>query len=196
MLRHTSVDAYIDSAPRWQSELKALRRILLSSGLVETIKWGGPCYTTNERNVVGIAAFKSYFGLWFFQGALLKDESGLLVNAQDGRTRAQRQWRMKSADDIKPALIRRYVREAIAITRSGREIKADRSKPIIVPTELKAAFAADRKAGSAYSMLRPGLQREYAEYISDAKRDETRQRRVAKILPMIVAGVSLNDKYR
>jgi uncharacterized protein YdeI (YjbR/CyaY-like superfamily) len=119
MLRHKSVDAYIDAAPIWQMELKSLRRTLLSTGLSETLKWGAPCYTFNDRNVVGIGAFKAYFGLWFFQGALLRDPEKVLINARDGRTRAQRQWRMRSAKDIRQAVIKRYVKEAIAIVSSG-----------------------------------------------------------------------------
>lgn len=196
MLRHKSVDAYIDSAPHWQIELKALRRVLLSTGLVETVKWGGPCYTFNGKNIVGIGAFKSYFGLWFFQGALLKDAGKVLINAQEGRTRAMRQWRMASASDIKPELIKSYVREAAALVASGREIRADRSKPIIVPAELKAALARSKPASGAFGKLRPGLQREYTEYVFAAKRAETKQRRIEKILPLITAGVGLNDKYR
>jgi uncharacterized protein YdeI (YjbR/CyaY-like superfamily) len=196
MLRHRSVDAYIDSAPHWQIELKALRRVLLSTGLVETVKWGGPCYTFSGKNIVGIGAFKSYFGLWFFQGALLKDGGKVLINAQEGRTRAMRQWRMASASDIKPELIKSYIREAAALAASGREIRADRSKPINVPAELKAALARSKPASAAFGKLRPGLQREYTEYVFAAKRAETKQRRIEKILPMIAAGVGLNDKYR
>jgi uncharacterized protein YdeI (YjbR/CyaY-like superfamily) len=196
MLRHRSVDAYIDSAAHWQMELKELRRMLLSTGLKETVKWGAPCYTLNEQNVVGIGAFKSYFGLWFYQGALLTDPEKVLINAQEGRTRAQRQWRMKSAKEIRPALIRRYLKEAIALARSGRKIKADRAKPIVMPDELKVALGASRSAGNSFAKLRPGLQREYADYVSSAKRDDTRRRRIEKILPMIAAGAGLNDKYR
>jgi uncharacterized protein YdeI (YjbR/CyaY-like superfamily) len=164
--------------------------------LSETVKWGGPCYTFNDRNVVGLGAFKAYFGLWFFQGALLKDSEKVLVNAQEGRTKAQRQWRMTSAKEIRPALIKRYIKEAVAIEKSGRGIKADRSKPIVIPEELKSALGSSGKAGSSFTKLRPGLQREYAEYVSSAKRAETRQRRIQKILPMIAAGAGLNDKYR
>ncbi len=196
MLRHKSVDAYIDSAPHWQIELKALRRVLLSTGLVETVKWGGPCYTLNGKNVVGAGAFKSYFGLWFFQGALLKDASKVLINAQQGRTQAMRQWRMTSASDIKPELVKSYVREAAALAASGRGVSADRSKPIVVPAELKAALAKSKSASAAFGKLRPGLQRKYTEYVSAAKLVETKLRRIEKILPMIAAGIGLNDKYR
>jgi uncharacterized protein YdeI (YjbR/CyaY-like superfamily) len=134
--------------------------------------------------------------LWFFQGALLKDAEKVLVNAQEGRTKAQRQWRMTSAKQIRPALIRRYIKEAVAIEKSGRAIRPNRSRPILIPDELVSALGTSRTAGCSFAKLRPGLQREYADYVSSAKRAETRQRRIQKILPMIAAGAGMNDKYR
>ena len=74
MQRHKSVDAYIEAAEYWQEELREVRKILQNTELEETTKWGGPCYTFDGKNVVGLSAFKSYFGLWFFQGVLLKDD--------------------------------------------------------------------------------------------------------------------------
>jgi hypothetical protein len=88
MKRAKSVDEYIADAGSWKSELKRLREILQSTELEEDVKWGGPCYTYNGKNVVGMTGFKSYFGLWFHQGALLKDQKNVLMNAQEGRTKA------------------------------------------------------------------------------------------------------------
>ncbi len=85
------VDGYIERQGQWQSQLRILRTILLQAKLNETVKWGGPCYTFDRKNVVGLGAFRSYVGLWFFQGVLLKDERQVLINAQSGRTKAQRQ---------------------------------------------------------------------------------------------------------
>jgi uncharacterized protein YdeI (YjbR/CyaY-like superfamily) len=160
------------------------------------VKWGGPCYTYTGKNVVGIGGFKSYFGLWFYQGALLKDDRSVLVNAQEGKTKALRQWRMTTGTDIKPAIIKRYVKEAMTLVDQGREIKADRTAPIDVPKELRNAMRRHKGATAAFRKLRRGLQREYVDYVASAKREATKQNRVAKILPMIVAGVGLNDKYR
>ncbi|MDH3748373.1 MAG: DUF1801 domain-containing protein [Gammaproteobacteria bacterium] len=196
MNRAKSVDEYFRDAAIWQQELMRLRTILKSTVLDEEVKWGGPCYTYKGKNVVGIGAFKSYFGLWFHQGALLTDDANVLINAQEGKTRALRQWRMASAKDIKPAVIKRYVKEAIASIDAGKEIKPDRSKSVDVPDELKKAIRRTKGATAAFRKLRKGRQREYADYVSDAKRDDTKQRRIDKVLPMIVAGVGLNDKYR
>ena len=196
MQRAKSVDDYIASANQWQEELRRLRTILRSTDLVEEVKWGAPCYTFNGRNVVGLSGFKSYFGLWFHQGALLKDPDQVLINAQEGKTRALRQWRMTSVKDIKPSVVKRYVKEAVALAKAGKEIRAERGTAIEVPTELRIAMRRTKGATAAFKALRPGLQREYAEYVAAAKRDETKQRRIKKILPMITAGTGLNDQYR
>ena len=190
------VDRYIANAKQWQAELRALREVLAKTPLEETIKWGMPCYTYNGSNVVGMSGFKSYFGLWFHQGALLADDAGVLINAQKGKTQALRQWRMESAKDIKPAAIRRYVKESIANIDGGKKISARRSKTLDIPTALTNAMRRQKGATAAFRNLRPGLQREYAEYVSLAKRDDTKQRRIDKILPMILAGKGLNDRYR
>lgn len=196
MKRAKTVDGYIRDADQWQSELRTLRGILNETGLVEEIKWGAPCYTHKGKNVIGLAAFKQWFCLWFHQGALLEDKDKVLVNAQEGKTKALRQWRMNSARDIKPRFIKRYAKEAMALVDAGKEIKADRSKPVDVPDELSKAMRRHKGATAGFRGLTKGKQREYAEHIASAKRDETKQKRIEKVLPMIAAGKGLNDKYR
>lgn len=196
MKRYETVDDYVANGGEWQNELKRLREILQSTPLTEEVKWGAPCYTYSGKNVVGLAAFKGWVCLWFHQGALLKDDSKVLMNAQEGKTKALRQWRMTGAKDIKPGIIKRYVKEAIGLVDAGKEIKAERRKSVNVPDELTKAMRRHKGATAGFRGLTPGKQREYAEYIASAKRDDTKQKRVDKILPMIAAGVGLNDKYR
>lgn len=119
MKRYKTIDDYIANAAKWQDELGRLREILQSTELTEDVKWGAPCYTYDGKNVVGILGFKSYFGLWFHQGVLLEDRKKVLINAQEGKTKALRQWRMNSPNDIKPAAINVYVREAIQLVKDG-----------------------------------------------------------------------------
>ena len=196
MHRAKSADEFYAKAPLWRDELAALRKALAVSGLTEEIKWGAPCYTLNGDNVVGVGAFKSHFALWFFQGALLKDEAKVLVNAQEGRTKAMRQWRMASAADIKPRIVASYVKEAAALAKAGKTVAKSAPKKLTVPAELTAALKKDKKAEVSFKALTPGRQREYADHVSEAKQAATRDKRVAKILPMIRAGVGLNDKYK
>ena len=196
MKRYKTVDAYIDGSEQWRGVLRTLRQVLNSTGLNEEVKWGAPCYTYKGKNIVGIGSFKSYAGLWFHQGALLKDESKVLINAQEGVTKALRQWRMHSSREIKPALIKRYVKEAMALVDAGKEIGPAKKKSVVVPTELTSALRKNQAALRKFEELTPGRQREYADYVASAKRAETKQSRLAKILPMIAAGTGLNVKYR
>ncbi len=191
-----TVEEYIAGKPAWESELKQLREILAASPLEETVKWGGPCYTCDGKNLIGLGAYKSFVALWFYQGVLLRDPHNVLVNAQEGVTKAMRQWRMTSKADIKPSWIKAYIKEAIQHQKAGNEIKADRSKPLLIPPELQDRLKKSKTVTANFSALKKSLQREYADYISNAKRAETKQRRLDKIMPMIKAGVGLNDRYR
>ncbi len=196
MKRYETADQFFAAAEKWKAELSALRSILRSTELEETVKWGAPVYTFDGKNVVGVGGFKSYFGLWFYQGALLADKKKLLINAQEGRTKALRQMRFQSMDEVDSRSIMIYVEEAIELVKSGVEIKPNRKKPLVVPAELQAAFQEHSGAKTSFEALTPGKRREYAEYIASAKRENTRQKRIEKILPMIEAGIGLNDKYR
>jgi uncharacterized protein YdeI (YjbR/CyaY-like superfamily) len=196
MESHKSVEPYIHNKKQWTSELVTLREILLSTGMKEEVKWGVPVYSYEGKNVAGIAAFKSYVGLWFYQGALLKDAKKKLVNAQEGKTKALRQWRFTSMKEIDEKLIRTYLKEAIQNVKAGKEIKPDRDKPIAIPKELSSHLKKTPSALKAFNLLSKGKQREYAEHIEEAAKPETKSRRIKKILPMIVNGDGLHDKYK
>lgn len=191
-----SVDEYIASHPEWASELSDLREMILSTGLEETIKWGAPVFMWNGKNVVSIAAFKNHIGIWFYQGALLKENTALLENAQEGKTKALRQIKFQKGQKLPVALLRNYVLEAKQNQQEGKEIKPERSKKIEIPEELSEEFARDETLKSAFQKLSPGKQREYAEHISSAKREETKRNRLEKIIPMIRSGQGLHEKYR
>jgi len=122
MSRPRSVDDYISAAKQWQPELIALRDILRETDMEESVKWGAPCYGFGTKNLVGILGFKSYFGLWFHQGAILSDPAKTLINAQEGKTQALRQWRMYNSDDIRPDMVRLYLAETTANHRAGRTV--------------------------------------------------------------------------
>lgn len=196
MQRYQTVPDYLAGHDEWRSVLERVRAVMKASELEETVKWGAPCYTLNGKNLVGLVAFKDFVSIWFHQGALLRDEHGVLVNAQEGRTKAMRQWRVRSEDEIDETILRAYVRETIENQRQGREIKADRNKPLQIPDELAAAMEDDPDILNRFEALSPGKRREYAEYIAEAKRAETKVKRLEKIVPMILAGHGLHDKYR
>jgi len=194
--RYETVDEYIAGAERWQDELVRLREILGGTVLEETVKWGAPAYTHEGKLVVGIGAFKEWVALWFHQGALLEDPDGVLINAQEGTTKALRQWRFTGKREIKAARIKAYVKEAVALQEAGQVIKPARRKPLTLPAELVAALKKSKKATAGFEGLSLSKQREYADHVAGAKRAETRAKRLQKVLPMIAAGVGLNDRYR
>ena len=196
MARPKTAAEYVARHPEHAATLEKLIGILESTGLEETIKWGAPVYTLDGKNVVGLGSFQSYAGLWFFQGALLDDPDGVLVNAQEGKTKAMRQWRFENTRQVAVRRVKAYVQEAIENQRSGKKVTIDRDRAIDLPAELEQALARDRAARKAFDALTPGRRREYAEHVATAKREATRAIRLAKVLPMIRAGVGLNDKYR
>lgn len=196
MKSYKTVDDYISSSKQWKEELIQLREILQETELTEEVKWGGPIYTYNGKNVAGIAGFKSYFGLWFHQGALLKDPKQKLINAQEGVTKALRQWRFSSVREIDAKTIKAYVKEAIQKVKDGVEIKPIRQKKMVTSNELATALKKNQAAAKQFKLLTTFKQREYAEYINDAAKQETKIRRLEKVLPMIAKGLGLNDKYR
>ena len=196
MQRFNTVESYITGHPEWKALLIRLREIIQSTELTETVKWGAPVYTIEGKNIVGLGAFKSYVGLWFFQGALLTDPSKKLVNAQEGKTKAMRQWRFHTLEEMDENLIKEYLEEAIQNQKQGKEIKPAKNKPLIIPDELKEAMVNDPLLDENFHQLTLSKQREYADHINEAKRTETKQKRLEKIIPMILEKVGLHDKYR
>ena len=191
-----TVEDYLNGAANWQEELTALRRILISTELSETIKWGMPYYTYNGQNIVGMCGFKSYFGLWFHQGVFLSDPAKVLFNAQAGKTKALRQWRMMAASDIKAGLIKSYIAESIEHVRTGKKNYTAAPRKLTLPPLLKDALINDKKLKSRFDKFRLTQQCDFADYISSAKKDLTKQRRLEKIKPLILTGTWLNDKYK
>ena len=197
MKKVTSVDAYIELHSQYTEALTLLRNIINSTALEETLKWSAPTYTLNGKNVVGIGAFKNHFGIWFFNGVFLKDEQKLLINAQEGKTKALRQMRFTTIDDIKEAIVLQYINEAIANQKAGKELKPTRNtKSIEIPEELNNVFKNNEELNKCFQALSKGKQREYCNYILEAKRETTKHSRIEKIIPQILKSIGLYDKYK
>ncbi len=192
----TKVDQYIEKHSQWSKELAIIRTVFQNTRLEEEIKWGSPSYTLFGKLVAGMAAFKNHYAIWFHQGVFLKDKEGKLLNAQEGVTRALRQWRFEKDDVIDTDLVLVYIEEAIQNSLDGKEIKPQRKTGVNIPPLLKDEFVNDPSFEAAFKELTPGKQREYADHIGSAKKEETRQNRFVKCKPMIMAGKGLHDKYK
>lgn len=188
----TSINQFLGLHPSRKNELNKLRKILLKTELKEEIKWDSPCYTLKGKNVVGINAFKSYVGLWFHQGVFLRDREKKLMSGGE-TTKGQRQWRFKNESEMEPEKIEKYILEAIENQKIGKEIGTEIRK-LNMPDELEQAIKTDSYLKTAFKGLTAGRQREYADYIGQAKQDATRITRLQKSIPLIKSGIGLNDK--
>lgn len=189
------VDEFISRHKNFANLLTDIRKVILDTDLIETIKWGMPTYTLNNKNVLSIGAFKSHCGIWFFQGALLKDRLKVLQNAQEGKTKAMRQWRFNKNSTIDAELIHLYVQEAIKNEKKGLKIKVTK-KPLIIAPELMKLLAENKLLTQTFNELTLTKKREFSDYISDAKRDETKAKRLERIIPMILNSKGLHENYK
>jgi len=198
MQRIDSVDSYIDSSKKWEESLIKLRKIVLSAGLDETVKWGAPVYMFNKKNVVGIGAFKNFVSLWFFNGVFLIDEKKKLINAQEGTTKALRQWRFTDIEEIKKdaQLIKQYIFEAVEVEKQGKSIKPARNNSFEIPKELADLLEKNKKIKLAFEGFTKAKQKEFAVFISEAKREGTKLKRLEKVIHLILDGKSLYEKYK
>jgi uncharacterized protein YdeI (YjbR/CyaY-like superfamily) len=180
----------------WDQELALLKSIIQKTGLKETVKWGIPVFTFNGQNIVGIAGFKSFFALWFYNGIFLQDPNKVLINAQEGVTKALRQWRFFSGKEIDEKLILDYIEEAIENEKQGKKIKPQKKELLPLPIQLKEAFDNDVFFKEKFEKLSPGKQNEYIEHLLNAKQEATKFSRLRKIKPLIMKGHGLHDKYK
>lgn len=192
------LEAYFEKEHPFKEGILVLRELAAKTGAVETFKWGSPVYTTDGKNIFWIARFKNHFGLGFFNGIFLKDPKKVLVNAQEGKTQAMRHWKFTAIGEIDEPTVIAYINEAIENQKKGMRLIPDKKKKstLIIPKLLKETLDKKPEIKKAFLALSPYKQRDYAEYISTAKQDKTKLSRLEKIIPMIHAGIGLNDKYR
>lgn len=195
MKKVNSVEEYIEKHENWKTELAQLHQIFQKTDMQEAIKWNAPVYMVNGKNVAGFAAFKNHYALWFFNGVFLKDEANVLVNANEDKTKALRQWRFENGDVLDEKLILNYLHEAAENQRQGKELKP-KAKKEVIPPEMQKFFDEDKDLETFFNKLSRGKRIEYGEYIAEAKQDTTKIKRMQKIVPMIKEGKGLHDKYR
>jgi uncharacterized protein YdeI (YjbR/CyaY-like superfamily) len=180
---------------QWPEELKKLRTVLLSCGLKEELKWGVPCYTYQNKNVVLMSAFRKYCSLSFFKGALLKDPHIILEkpgpNSQSDRViKFANVQQVKELEDV----LKAYVSEAIEVEKAGLKVKYKKN-PEPIPEELQQKFDEDLFFKTAFEELTPGRQRGYILHFSQPKQSKTRVARIEKCVPKILNNEGLHDKY-
>ena len=189
---NSSVDFYFDKAQTWRTAIEKLRMVVLDCGLGEELKWGCPCYTFQNKNIVLIHVFKEYCALLFFKGALLSDPHGMLIR-QTTNTQATRQIRFTNASDINNIenTLKAYVYEAIEVEKAGLKVELKKTADFTVAEEFKNKLDKSPALKKAFYQLTPGKQRAYLLYFSAPKQSKTRQSRVEKCTQQILRGEAL-----
>ena len=189
------VDFYFNKDKKWQEEINKLRTIVLDCGLTEELKWGCPCYTFENTNIVLIHVFKEYCALLFFKGALLKDTEGILIQ-QTKNVQAARQVRFTSASEVTKmkSILKAYIFQAIEVEKAGLKVKLKKATEYSVPEEFKKKLDKNVALKSAFKALTPGRQRAYLLYFAAPKQSKTRESRIEKCMPQILKGRGLNDE--
>ncbi len=188
------VDFYFIKNKKWQEEIEHLRTILLSCGLSEELKWGVPCYTLGESNIVLIHVFKDYCALLFFKGVLLKDPKGILIQ-QTKNVQTARQIRFTNVGEIikMKTTVKAYINEAIKVEKAGLKVPMKKTSEFEMAEEFKNKLDKNTALKTAFKALTPGRQRGYLLYFSQAKQSATRKARVKKYIPQILKGKGLDD---
>ena len=189
------VDGYLRRAKKWQEEMKKLRMIILDCQLTEELKWGKPCYTFQNSNVVIIIPFKESCALLFCKGALLKDANGILIQPTEN-TQAARQIRFTNVREIvqMEPILKAYIYEAIEVEKAGLEVNYKKTSDFKIPEEFQNKLDEIPALKTAFDALTPGRQRAYILYFSAPKQSKTRESRVQKCMQRILNGKGLNDR--
>ena len=191
------VDAYIEkSADFAKPILKQLRATVHETcpDCEETLKWSMPHFEYKGL-MCGMAAFKNHATFGFWKGSLVLPDVGTAV-AKDGMGHL---GKLASVDDLPPKkTLTGYIKKAMALNDEGvqpaRKPKAA-PKPVKVPADLSAALKKNKKAKTTFDAFPPSHKREYVEWITEAKTDATRTRRLTTAVEWIANGKGRNWKY-
>jgi uncharacterized protein YdeI (YjbR/CyaY-like superfamily) len=191
------VDFFFNKAEKWQEAFERLRKIVLDCGLNEALKWGVPCYTHQNNNIVLIHGFKEYCALLFHKGVLLNDSHRILIQ-QTEHVQAARQIRFTHVQEIieLETVIKTYIYEAVEVEKAGLKVDMKKTTEFELPEEFQHKLDEIPALKAAFEALTPGRQRAYLLHFSTPKQSKTRASRVEQCIPQILNGKGLNDDYK
>jgi uncharacterized protein YdeI (YjbR/CyaY-like superfamily) len=195
MTRDPRIDAYIDrAAPFARPILAQVRQWVHDAcpGVEETIKWGMPTFVHAGGILCGMAAFKQHasFGFW---------KHALVVGEGEPRDGMGSYGKMTSVEELPPRkTVLAHVRKAMQLNEDGVKSPARRAAPKPppeTPADLAAALKQNPAAQATFDAFPPGCRREYIDWIVEAKREETRAKRLAQAIAWMAEGKRRNWKY-
>jgi uncharacterized protein YdeI (YjbR/CyaY-like superfamily) len=193
-MMNPKVDFYFNKANKWQEEVKKLRTIVLDCGLTEELKWGCPCYTYQQKNIVLIHDFKEYCALLFFKGALLSNAHGILIQ-QTENVQGARQIRFTNIHEIAELepILKTIIFEAVEVEKAGLKVELKKTTEFAIAEEFQIKLDGNATLKAAFAALTPGRQRAYLLHFSAPKQSKSREARIEKYIPQILEGKGLGD---
>jgi uncharacterized protein YdeI (YjbR/CyaY-like superfamily) len=189
------VDQFINREQKWQEEFEKLRMIILDCQLTEELKWGVPCYTYQNSNVVLIHGFKEYCAILFVKGSLLQDTEKILIQ-QTENVQAGRQVRFTNLKQIEQlaSTLKAYIYEGIEIEKAGLKVEFIKREEVLAPEEFLKVLNENPALKAAFEALTPGRQKAYNMYFAEPKQSKTREARIEKSIEKILNGKGLTDR--
>lgn len=196
-MKNPAVDAYIARSADFARPILTRIRSLMHKAcpkVEETIKWGVPHFEC-QGVIGGMAAFKQHAAFGFWKQRLMKDPAGFFSKGESGMGGRK----VRSLADLpSDAMLVRYIKEAVALNANGvktaRPIK--KKPPLKVPPYLAAELKKNAKARATFEAFAPSHQREYVEWLVEARQEETRARRLASTIEWLAEGKQRNWKYQ
>lgn len=198
-MKNPAVDAYIAKSAEFAQPILARLRALMHKTcpqIEETIKWGVPHFEY-KGVVANMAAFKQHASFGFWKQRLMDDPAGFFPAADDSSMGGRK---IRAMSDLpSDAVLVRYIKAAVALNEQGVKVPRPataRKAPVKPPSDLQAALTKNAKARATYDALTPSKQREYVAWLTEAKREATRQTRLATAIEWLAAGKSRHWKYQ
>ncbi|NJN77605.1 MAG: hypothetical protein HC803_04160 [Saprospiraceae bacterium] len=188
------VDKYFDRIDSWQEELETLRAFILDCGLTEELKWGVPCYTFQNGNVILLGGFKEYCVISFVKGVLLNDSEEILIQ-QTENSQSVRIIKFTNVQEIldMETVLKSYIYEAVEVEKAGLKVDYKSNDETEFVEELVDRMAEDAAFKTAFEALTPGRQKGYNMFFAAAKQSKTRVSRIEKYTSRIFDGKGMND---
>jgi uncharacterized protein YdeI (YjbR/CyaY-like superfamily) len=198
MHRNPAVDAYIAKSADFAKPILTHIREVVHAALPdveEEMKWSTPNFMYHGM-LCGMAAFKQHCAVGFWKGSLIRDAKG---NPLTGDSSAGSLGRITSLEDLpSDKVLTGYIKQAARLNKEGITAPREKTKPkaeLVVPRYFMAALKKNKKVLAAFEKLSPSHRREYIEWLTEAKTEETRNKRLATAVEWIAEGKSRNWKY-
>jgi len=192
--KNAKVEEFLRTTSKWHQEFEKMRAIILEYDVVEELKWGVPCYLYQGKNLDLIHGFKEYCAILFLQGALFQDPKHILVQ-QTQNVQAGRQMRFTSTTEIEDRIsfIQDFLLQAMEVEKSGQKVDKKSFSESDYPAEFLQKLQENADLKKAFEALTPGRKRAYLLYFSAPKQTKTRETRIEKSIPRILAGKGIDD---